>query len=153
MLALLTRMSDRLPAPLQRRATPERLALLAQFLSFGCVGTIGFLMDVTTVYALKGWLGLYGAGMVAYVVASTGNWAINRAWTFRGKHRESAHVQWARFMVFNLFGLVLNRGAYILLVTFSAFCAEYPVYAVAAGAIAGMGVNFILSRNLVFRRG
>lgn len=151
MLALLTRMSDSLPTPLQRHATPERLALLAQLVAFGCVGTIGFLLDVATVYALKGSIGLYGAGLVAYFVAATGNWAINRAWTFRGTHRDAAHVQWARFLVFNLFGLVLNRGTYMLLVTFSAYCAEYPVYAVAAGAIAGMGVNFILSRNLVFR--
>jgi putative flippase GtrA len=46
---------------------------------------------------------------------------------------------------------VLNRGTYALLVTFVPLCAEQPVYAVAAGAVAGMFVNFGLSRRVVFR--
>jgi hypothetical protein len=46
---------------------------------------------------------------------------------------------------------VLNRGTYALLVTFVAIAAEQPVLAVAAGSIAGMGVNFVLSRRMVFR--
>lgn len=151
MLALLTRLSTMLPAPLRRYATESRLALLAQMFAFGCTGFIGFVLDTATVYALRHSLGLYGAGMMAYLVAATGNWAVNRLWTFRGTHRDAAHVQWARFLVFSLGGLVLNRGAYVLLVTFSPYCAENPVVAVAAGAVAGMGVNFVLSRRLIFR--
>jgi hypothetical protein len=46
---------------------------------------------------------------------------------------------------------VLNRGTYALLVTFVALCAAQPVYAVGAGAIAGMFLNFNLSRAIVFR--
>jgi hypothetical protein len=51
----------------------------------------------------------------------------------------------------NLGGFTLNRGTYALLVTFVALCADQPVYAVAAGAIAGMFLNFGLSRTMVFR--
>jgi putative flippase GtrA len=54
-------------------------------------------------------------------------------------------------MVFNLAGFVLNRGTYSILVAFVAIAAEQPVIATAAGAIAGMFVNFTLSRRLVFR--
>ncbi|MEJ1976738.1 MAG: GtrA family protein [Acetobacteraceae bacterium] len=61
------------------------------------------------------------------------------------------HHQWARFVVANLPGLVLNLGTYFALVAASAFCAAYPVAAVAAGAIAGMLANFVLSRAVVFR--
>ena len=60
--------------------------------------------------------------------------------------QRSGHHQWARFLVVNLGGFVLNRGTYALLVTFVALCAEQPVYAVGAGAIAGMFVNFSLNR-------
>jgi putative flippase GtrA len=153
MLALLTRLSALLPPPLRRHATESRLALMAQMFAFGCTGFFGFILDTATVYALRHSLGLYGAGMVAYLVAATGNWAVNRVWTFRGTHQDATHVQWARFLFFSLAGLVLNRGAYMLLVTYSPYCAENPVIAVAAGAVAGMGVNFVLSRRLIFRPG
>jgi putative flippase GtrA len=45
----------------------------------------------------------------------------------------------------------LNRGTYALLVTFSTAAADQPVIATAAGAVAGLLVNFSLSRRLVFR--
>ena len=126
------------------------MALVAQFLRFGVVGACGFLVDTATVYALRGSLGLYGAGMVSYLLAATSNWALNRMWTFRGQGSGPAHRQWARFMVANLAGFVLNRGTYAALVTWVPLCASQPVFAVAAGSIAGMFVNFGLSRRVVF---
>jgi putative flippase GtrA len=84
-------------------------------------------------------------------VAATVTWLLNRVWTFRGLGDGPVHQQWARFLGVNLGGFVLNRGAYALLVTFVALCAEQPVYAVAAGALVGMFLNFSLSRAIVFR--
>ena len=126
------------------------LALVAQFLRFGVVGTCGFVVDTATVYALRGTFGLYGAGMVSYLLAATSNWALNRVWTFRGQGSGPAHRQWARFMLANLAGFVLNRGTYAALVTWVPLCASQPVFAVAAGSVAGMFVNFGLSRRVVF---
>jgi putative flippase GtrA len=125
-------------------------ALVAQFLRFGTVGAIGFLIDTATVYTLRGSLGLYGAGMVSYLLAATSNWALNRAWTFRGQGGGPAHRQWARFLGVCLVGFVLNRGTYAALVTWVPLCAAQPVFAVAAGSVAGMFVNFALSRRVVF---
>ena len=140
-----------MPPPLRRIATPARVVLAQEFLRFGVVGVIGFLVDTTTVYGLRGALGLYGAGAVAYVTASTSNWILNRIWTFRGRSTGRAHHQWMKFLMANLIGFVLNRGTYALLVTFVAIAAAQPVIAIAAGSIAGMFVNFSLSRRLVFR--
>ncbi len=125
-------------------------ALVAQFLRFGTVGAIGFVIDTGTVYALRRSLGLYGAGMVSYLVAASANWALNRAWTFRGQGSGPAHRQWARFLAANLVGFVLNRGAYAAMIAFVPLAASQPVFATAAGAVAGMFVNFALSRRLVF---
>ena len=136
---------------MRQLATPTRIATLVQFLKFGTVGTGGFVVDTATVYALRRSLGLYGAGMAAYLVAATVAWLLNRLWTFRGKGSGPVHHQWVRFLVVNLGGLVLNRGTYALLVSFVPLCAEQPVFAVAAGAIAGMFVNFTLNRTVVFR--
>jgi putative flippase GtrA len=145
----------RYAAPVQtairRHATPERIRLLGQFLQFGLVGVFGFMVDTSVVYATRHQLGLYGAGVAGFVVAATGNWVLNRLWTFRGQGSGPLHREWARYMAANLGGFVLNRGTYAILVTFVAACADQPVLAVAAGSIAGMGVNFVLSRAMVFR--
>jgi putative flippase GtrA len=140
-----------LPARWRRSATPDRLAMTAQFIRFGTVGLAGLVVDTATVYGLRHPLGLYGAGLVAYVFAATGNWVLNRIWTFRGLGSGPAHRQWAMFMVTNLAGFVLNRGTYAILVTFVAAAAAQPVIATAAGSVAGMFVNFSLARRLVFR--
>jgi putative flippase GtrA len=151
MHALLLRLATRLPPTVRRVATPASIVTVVQFLKFGTVGAVGFLADTATVYGLRRSLGLYGAGAVAYGVAASVNWILNRLWTFRGKGSGPAHQQWARFLVVNLGGFVLNRGTYAVLVTFVPLCAAEPVWAVAAGAIAGMFLNFSLSRTMVFR--
>jgi putative flippase GtrA len=141
-----------LPGPVRRRIPPGSIALLAQFMQFGAVGIIGFVADTAVVYALRAPTGLYVAGALAYVVAVTVTWWVNRIWTFRhtvdaGRMRH----QWVRYAIANLPGLLLNLGTYFALVAGSPFCAAYPVVAVAAGAVAGMFANFTLSRSLVFR--
>ncbi len=133
------------------RLNPARRAWIIDLLRFGTVGGVGFLLDSATVCASRAALGLYGAGVLAYFVAATGNWLLNRVWTFRGRGSGPAHRQWAAFLAANLVGFVLNRGTYAILVTVSALCARQPVYAIAAGAIAGLFTNFSLSRKLVFK--
>ena len=151
MQTLLLRIATQLPPPARDFATEARIRLLIQFLKFGTVGTFGWVLDTLTVYALRHALGLIGAGMVSYLVAATGTWLCNRVWTFRGSGSGPAHRQWARFLGANLFGFSLNRGTYVLLVMFVPVCAAQPILATAAGAIAGMFVNFGLSRAIVFR--
>ena len=126
--------------------------LAAEFLRFGAVGAAGFAVDTAVVYALRGAVGLYWAGAFAYVAAASGNWALNRAWTFRGRSAGiAAHRQWARFLAANLVGFALNRGTYALAIAWSPLAEAHPVLAILAGTGAGMFANFFLSRTLVFR--
>lgn len=131
--------------------TAGQRLVVVQFLRFGVVGGIGFLADTAIVYALRAPLGLYWAGIVSYLLVASLNWALNRAWTFRGQGRHAAHRQWLLFLATNLAGFVLNRGAYALLIYFSPLVRDNPVLAVAAGAVAGMFLNFHLSRTVAFR--
>jgi putative flippase GtrA len=151
MHALLLRLATQLPSPARDYVTAARIRTLVQFFMFGSVGLVGFVLDTGTVYGLRRQLGLYGAGLLAYFVAATGTWLLNRIWTFRGLGSGPIHRQWARFLAANALGFVLNRGTYVLLVTFVALCAAQPVFATFAGAVAGMFVNFNLSRTMVFR--
>ena len=140
-----------LPRALRSSVTPDRLVLAAQFARFGIVGATGFLVDTATVYGLRSSLGLYGAGVAGYLTAASSNWALNRIWTFRGRGSGPAHRQWALFMVANSGGFGLNRGTYAILVTLLPVAAEQPVIAIFAGVLAGLFLNFTLSRKLVFR--
>jgi putative flippase GtrA len=151
MTEMILRLAGRVPSPLGRVLTAERLALLFQFGRFGLVGLVGFVADTAVVYGLRARFGLYGAGMVSYLVAATVTWALNRAWTFRGSGQGPVHRQWAMFLIANTLGFVLNRGTYAALIAFAPLCVAYPVIAIFAGALAGMFVNFSLSRSLVFR--
>lgn len=139
---------------LTRLLGPRRAAIAQEFLRFGVVGTIGFVVDTAVLYgALALGAGLYLGRAVSYVVAATTTWALNRAWTFRGRGGGTAGRQWALFVVVNLGGFVLNYGTYAVLVTFVPVVAAHPVLGVAAGSVAGMFANFVLSRQLVFRAG
>ena len=125
-------------------------ALAGQFLKFGTVGAIGFVADTAIVYSLREVMNLYFAGLISYCIVASMNWGLNRAWTFRGHGSGPAHHQWVRFMLVNLLGLVLNRGTYAALIASFSLCRSQPVFAIAAGAIAGMLVNFTLSKKAVF---
>ena len=152
MTGFLLRLSGWLPRPLRAYVSEARLQLLVQFLMFGLVGLIGFVIDTATVYALRHAVGLYVAGLIAYFTAATGTWLCNRLWTFRHSARTDPwHVQWGRFLTANLGGFAINRGVYFLLVTVWDLAAREPVIAVFAGALAGMTLNFNLSRKVVFR--
>ena len=152
MTALLLHLSDWLPGPLRVIASEARVRLLAQFLMFGMVGLAGFAVDTASVYALRDSVGLYVAGVLAYFSAATCTWLCNRLWTFRHiQMSDPWHVQWRRFLAANLGGFIINRGVYALLVTFVAAAARDPVIATFAGAVAGMTLNFNLSRKMVFR--
>jgi len=165
MTALLLQLSTWLPDRLRTYASEVRIRLLLQFVMFGTVGLVGFAIDTGTVYAVRYVLlrnaavlhvgdltALYIAGLAAYSTAATGNWFCNRIWTFRHLARTHRwHVQWRHFLFANLGGFVINRGVYFLLVTFMATAAREPVIAVFAGAMAGMALNFNLSRKMVFR--
>jgi putative flippase GtrA len=95
---------------------------------------------------------LYIGGLAAYFFGATTTWFCNRMWTFRHLGRTDPwHVQWRRFLAANLGGFLINRGVYMMLVTFVAAAARQPVIAVVAGALAGMTLNFNLSRKIVFR--
>lgn len=133
--------------------TDARLRLLGELFRFGSVGVVGFLVDagVLTAVMLLGtgpWLGR----VFSYVVAATATFTLNRAWTFRGADRSRPVTRdWGVFLLVNLVGFACNYGTYAAMVAGIPLVREFPVLGVAAGSLAGMTGNFLLSRRYVFR--
>ena len=91
------------------------------------------------------------AQAVAFTVAVTVTWLLNRRFTFA--HHASPHWlrEWLHYVAANSVGAVVNNGVYALLVLTVAMFSKEPVLAVAAGSLAGLVFNFTASRALVFR--
>ena len=138
-------------AILARAFPAHRVALVMQFIRFGVVGGIGFVVTTAVVYATRGLIGNYLAVIPAFLVAATCNWALNRLWTFRGQGRLPVLREWSLFLAANLIGMGINAAVYWTLVALFALCAENPVLPLAAGTICGLFANFALSRRVVFR--
>lgn len=133
---------------------PERLRFLGEIFRFGMVGVAGFVVDagVLTLGLLAGtgpWIGR----VLSYVAAATATFGLNRAWTFRDADRSRPVARdWSVFLLVNLLGFGCNYGTYAALIAGVPFVRDAPVLGVAAGSLAGMTGNFLLSRRFVFRR-
>ena len=94
----------------------------------------------------------YSGRLFSYLVAATFTWWANRKWTFTDASRRRAIRQWARFLLANAPGGLVNYLVYAALITFNQTAHEWPVLAIGAGALAGLTFNFTVSKLLVFRR-
>jgi len=128
-------------------------SLKSQFLRFSLVGVAGLLVDTAALYAaLALGAGLYSGRVVSYIAAATATWALNRRFTFESAANDSGKLmQWAKFLAANSVGGLVNYSLYAILVATSTTVAAMPFLGVGAGSIAGLAVNFTLSRKLVFK--
>jgi len=126
---------------------------ILQFLKFGIVGVIGFIVDWIFLHVGIDALGLsrVAAGLFSFPFAVTVTWIGNRLFTFRHAKREPMARQWAKFATVCAVGIVFNRGTYSLLVSTIPLVYTYPVLGLLAGTAAGMFFNFFASRRVVFR--
>jgi putative flippase GtrA len=138
----------------EQRLGPARARLLGEFIRFGMVGTLGFLVDAGVLLAmLRLGLGPWVGRIISYICAATATYTLNRLWTFRTAEQNASWRQWGLFLLLNLSGFAFNYGTYALLLLTVPLVLAQPVLGVAAGALAGMFANFFVSRRFVFRAG
>jgi putative flippase GtrA len=120
---------------------------------FGISGTIAFVVDALVLYLLKSFLGLYIGRAVSFFCGVVTTWLINRNITF--KERVSGISLFKEFLSYfslMIFGGIVNFSFYSWLVTHFSLFTQHPVFAVAGGALSGMGVNWINSRFFLFKK-
>jgi putative flippase GtrA len=113
---------------------------------------MGFIVDTSVLYMLKGFFGLYVARLFSFVLAAIATWVFNRSITFGTRmSNRPIRTELLVYLSLMLFGGIINYAVYAFLVYRNALVFMYPVLGVAAGALAGMSVNFVLSRFVLFR--
>jgi putative flippase GtrA len=122
-----------------------------EFLSFAVIGAAGFVVDVVVLYLLAPLLGWYGARVLSFLAAATATWALNRRYTFSDRSADVPILrEYLGYLFTMLGGLVFNYGAYVLVLHWVTG-PWAPAAGVAAGSCAGLVVNFLSARYLVFR--
>jgi putative flippase GtrA len=144
---------------MSRRAIPDGKGM-GQFLRFGIVGGIGFLVDAGLLHLmLVAGLGHYGGRAVSFLAAVTTTWILNRSFTFR---RETAGAsqsapapslrEWLAYLGLMAIGGAVNYGTYAAAVELSELVRRRPELGVALGSIVGMAINFWSAKTMIFER-
>lgn len=125
--------------------------LSKRFISFALIGTAALPVDFGVLYlAMSLGTGPYLGRLCSYLIAATTTWSLNRRFTFREVRSSNKVNEWGRFLAANAAGGLLNYGVYAALIAGSSLVAAWPFLGVAAGSLAGLSLNFTLSRGVVF---
>ncbi|MBA2350959.1 MAG: GtrA family protein [Burkholderiales bacterium] len=119
------------------------------FLRFCAVGTLGFLVDAAITLAMTEVIqsGPTTGRIVAFIVAATVTWHLNRRYTFRS----SAKASWLPYLTFTALGALINVGVYLIWIHVLGAAPMQIVLGIACGSIAALSFNFLVSRHVVFR--
>lgn len=127
--------------------------MIRQVLFFAVAGVIGLLVDIAVLYAVRDAIGPFYGRVVSFLAAVLATWLVNRTYTFGGHSSGlSRKREFTAYLTLMLVGGAVNYAAYSALVLGSATVRQHLFLGVAAGSLAGMAVNFLTSKYVLFRR-
>lgn len=127
--------------------------MIPQLMRFGLVGLLGSAVNLAVFYLASAFLQLAPnlAATLAFLVAVSHNYTLNRAWTFHllGQQRVAYVSGWTKYVLINLVGFGIN----LVVLNAAIFLkgADYSLPGQALGILSGMVFNFALSKLLVFK--
>lgn len=120
-------------------------------LRFLLVGIVGFIVDAGLLQLLASTLGPYIARLISFTAAVITTWVFNRSFTFAERQSGlSLPRELGRYFSAMIAGGSVNYALYAALVFFVDFVAQQPVLGVVAGTLAGLSINFTLSKRWIF---
>jgi len=145
---------NNVPTPsLAADGQPAALGARSQFVRFAVAGVAGLAADVVVLYAMLALgLGMFGGRTISFLSAVWVTFMLNRRFTFGRRSDQSVWGEWWRYLGAMIAGGAVNYAAYSAVVVLFPKLPFLPLLAVAAGSLAGMSVNFVSAKFLVFRR-
>ncbi len=145
-------------APIVERVMGHPLTrrLNAQFLRFAVVGAWGFFVHAVFLMILNdgAHLNPYLAFVLAFSIAVLATWLLNRSWTFKAHARDDRRLEEAgAYLAVQLTAFALNFTAFSTLISLAPELGSglFKLIPLAAGACAGLGINYFGARFLVYR--
>ena len=123
---------------------------LSQFLRFCVVGTAGFLVDagITLLLTQIFSVGATSARVLAFLIAVSVTWALNRHFTFQV---DASVSTWLPYLMSSSLGALINVAIYLLWLRWAGHSGTQILAAVAIGSIGALAFNFTISRYVIFR--
>ncbi len=84
--------------------------VIFHFLKFAFVGLIGTILNISILYLSTEYYNLYYiySAIIAFIIAATVNFLINKVWTFNEKINNKIFLQYLKFLVVSLMALSVN---------------------------------------------
>jgi putative flippase GtrA len=123
-------------------------------LKFAMVGGTGFVVDASILMLLYEvlQLDLLLARALAFFVAATSNWILNRLFTFSNLQLSSnKSAEWLRFVGSAVVSAMPNLGIFYLLMLLLPETLPWIFVAMCCGILVGYGCNYLLARHWVFK--
>lgn len=127
-------------------------SLAKQFFKFCLVGGLGVLVNLGVLYSLVQFLGLFYlyAAILAFVVAVSSNFILNRIWTFANVRKGVGITgQYFRFFGISIMGLLINLTILYLLVQHGNL---WYLFSQMVAILAATTNNFLGSKYWAFRK-
>jgi len=117
---------------------------------FLTAGAVGFLINAIFLYALHHIISLIPAVIVAYGIAFSVTWVINRLFTFHSKDPRRIQ-EWMRYALI----YILTGCIHVLIFTFVVYhyplLYQHPIGALFISAVVIAFINFTLSKRFAFK--
>ena len=125
-----------------------------QFIKFAVTGALGTVTNLLIFFFCADVFRLpeIPVSIFCFLIAVSQNYVFNHRWSFRQNTGQEAlsFKKWLKFTGASLFGLAVN--IVIMKAVLLNFSPAFKVIAQACGIVAGMVINFILSKLFVFRK-
>jgi putative flippase GtrA len=122
---------------------------IRQFSKFAVVGVINTLINLAVLFALTDFFQVYYmfSAVIAFLVAVTNSFVMNKTWTFNEKLRHRAKSKYAKFITVSVIALISNL--FFLYIFVEIFMLWYMSAQVLAIALTFM-INFLGNKMWTF---
>ena len=128
---------------------PYKKKVIEEFFKFALVGLIGTAINIVILYYFTEFLNMYylASATLAFLVAVTSNFILNKIWTFKEKIHHEAAVKYSKFFIVSIVALVFNLFfLYILTEFFQIYYIVSQIIAIGLALI----INFLGNKIWTF---
>jgi putative flippase GtrA len=127
---------------------------MKRLLLFGCVGVAGAIVHIGgfRVFQTIFGFGNASAWLLAFGIAATVTWGLNRAFTFADRRNLDSTHEWAKYLSVAGAGAVAHFIVFEAAISYVGFFAQNPELAIVPGSLASFVVTYCGAALLVFRK-